>query len=373
MPRKAPARRRELTPDPIYHSVLVTQVANKVLLPGKRSTAERDRLRRPRASSSEDRRRAAVDASSAPSRTSSPSSRSKSRRVGGATYQVPVEVRASPVQHPGHPLDRGLLPSASARRRWPSASPTSCSTPRNGLGALGEASRRHAQDGRVQQGLRPLPLVAGPDRLPPLRATDQEAGSLSTYPTGTRARGNGRTERPPRSLPATSGSWPTSTRARPRRPSGSSTTPARPTRSVRSTRARAVMDYMVQEQERGITITSAATTTVLEATTGSTSSTPRPRRLHRRGRALAACLDGAVAVFDGVAGVEPQTETVWRQADKYSVPRMCFVNKMDRIGRRLLHGARHRSRTASSANTAVLQLPIGCRGRASPASSTWSP
>ena len=120
----------------------------------------------------------------------------------------------------------------------------------------------------------------------------------------------------------------------------------------------ATMDWMVQEQERGITITSAATTCFwadhrinIIDTPGHVDFTVEVERSLR-------VLDGAVAVFDGVAGVEPQSETVWRQANKYNVPRICFVNKMDRMGADF-YGAVESIKDRLAASPAVLQLPIG--------------
>src|SRR3990167_3565190 len=94
----------------------------------------------------------------------------------------------------------------------------------------------------------------------------------------------------------------------------------------------AVMDWMEQERERGITITSAATTMYWKDHQINLIDTPGHIDFTAEVQRSLRVLDGAVVVFDGVAGVEPQSETVWRQADKYKVPRMCFINKLDRMG-----------------------------------------
>ena len=131
----------------------------------------------------------------------------------------------------------------------------------------------------------------------------------------------------------------------------------------------ATMDWMEQEQERGITITSAATTTFWERTEdGQTADTPKHRLniIDTPGhvdftieveRSLAV-LDGAVAVLDANAGVEPQTETVWRQADRYKVPRIVFVNKMDKIGADFFNCV-HMIKDRTGATPAPIQIPIG--------------
>ncbi|MDZ7674392.1 MAG: elongation factor G [Acidimicrobiales bacterium] len=120
----------------------------------------------------------------------------------------------------------------------------------------------------------------------------------------------------------------------------------------------AVMDWMEQEQERGITITSAATTCVWNDHTINIIDTPGHVDFTVEVERSLRVLDGAVAVFDGVAGVEPQTETVWGQADKYGVPRMCFVNKMDRMGANFFD-ALDSIKDRLGCTTATLQLPIG--------------
>ena len=120
----------------------------------------------------------------------------------------------------------------------------------------------------------------------------------------------------------------------------------------------ATMDWMPQEQERGITITAAATTAFwgdhrinIIDTPGHVDFTVEVERSLR-------VLDGAVVVFDGVAGVEPQSETVWRQADRYGVPRFCFINKLDRTGADFWRGVES-IKERLGANAVPIQIPIG--------------
>ncbi len=120
----------------------------------------------------------------------------------------------------------------------------------------------------------------------------------------------------------------------------------------------ATMDFMVQEQERGITIQSAATTCFWRGHRLNIIDTPGHVDFTVEVERSLRVLDGAVAVFDGVAGVEPQSETVWRQADKYKVPRICFVNKMDRIGANFLRAV-DMIKDRLGARPVVMTLPIG--------------
>src|SRR5580692_5781933 len=120
----------------------------------------------------------------------------------------------------------------------------------------------------------------------------------------------------------------------------------------------AIMDWMEQEQERGITITSAATTCFWRDIQINIIDTPGHVDFTAEVERSLRVLDGAVAVFDAVAGVQPQSETVWRQADKYNVPRICFINKMDRVGADFFHSV-ETIISRLKCRPVPIQLPVG--------------
>jgi elongation factor G len=124
----------------------------------------------------------------------------------------------------------------------------------------------------------------------------------------------------------------------------------------------ATMDYMAQEQERGITITSAATTCFWRDYQINIIDTPGHVDFTAEVERSLRVLDGAIAIFDAVAGVQPQTETVWRQADKYRVPRISFVNKMDRVGADFDHAVQT-MRDRLKAHPVPIQIPIGAEDK----------
>jgi elongation factor G len=121
----------------------------------------------------------------------------------------------------------------------------------------------------------------------------------------------------------------------------------------------ATMDWMEQEQERGITITSAATTCFWREHRVNIIDTPGHVDFTAEVERSLRVLDGAVAVFDAVAGVQPQSETVWRQADKYRVPRIAFINKMDRVGANFLHSIETMHERLAAKSAVAIQLPLG--------------
>ena len=123
-----------------------------------------------------------------------------------------------------------------------------------------------------------------------------------------------------------------------------------------------VMDWMEQERERGITITSAATTAFWRDHRLNIIDTPGHVDFTIEVERSLRVLDGACAVFDAVQGVQPQSETVWRQADKYKVPRICFINKMDRVGADFFHSV-DTIREKLGARPLPIQIPIGAEDK----------
>ena len=335
MPRRAEIQPRPLDADPVYDSLLVTQLINRVMLDGKKSTAEAivyGALDKVGAKTG----RPPVEVLEQAVKTVTPVLEVRSRRVGGANYQVPVEVP----QRRGRTLALRWLVTYSRERREKHMEDKLAGEILDALEPAGrrvQAQGRHVPDGAGQQGLRALPLV-DEERRRLEQQRRQTAVALD------RVRNIG--------IMAHIDAGKTTTTERILYYTG------RTHKMGEVHEGAATMDWMAQEQERGITITSAATTAFwrdhrinIIDTPGHVDFTVEVERSLR-------VLDGAVAVFDSVAGVQPQSETVWRQADKYKVPRIAFINKMDRTGANFF-AAVQSMRDRLGANPVPVQIPIG--------------
>ena len=329
MSRRAKAPKRTILPDPKYGSDLLAKFMNMIMNDGKKSVAERiiygalDRISDRETQTGEK----ALELLESALDNVKPAVEVKSRRVGGATYQVPVEVR---------PARRQTL-----AMRW-----------------VIEAARKRSEKTMAHRLAHEL-LDAAENRGTAVKKKEDvhrmaEANKARTTPIE-RYRNIG--------IMAHIDAGKTTTTERVLFYTGVSH------KIGEVHHGAAVMDWMEQEQERGITITSAATTCFWSGmdkqydehriniidTPGHVDFTIEVERSLR-------VLDGAVTVLCAVGGVEPQTETVWRQANKYRVPRLVFVNKMDRAGANFLRVV-GQLKTRLAANAVPVQLPIGAEDK----------
>ena len=336
MSRRHSAEKRDIIPDAKYGDVVVAKFMNTIMYEGKKSVAESIVY-------------GALDSVETKAKTDplavfkqalenvAPSVEVRSRRVGGATYQVPVEVRTDRRQALAI---RWIISAARDRNDKTMVDRLVGRTARRleQSRRCGQEARGHAPYGGSQPRLRPLPLVSGGR-------------------PGNRDQGSWRAATLSRTI-VTSASWPTSMPERRRPLSASSTIPASRIRSAKCTTA--LRPWTGWSRSR-----SAA----------SRSRPPRPRPFWQDKRLniidtpghvdftieverSLRVLDGAVCVLDGNQGVEPQTETVWRQADKYNVPRVVFVNKMDKVGADFFRCV-DEIKTKVGGRPVCIQLPIG--------------
>ncbi len=310
MPRRPTVARKSKYDETLSGTALtMDQFTNKLMHGGKRQLASRI-LEEALARAESQAGRSGIEVLEGAMRNAMPLIEVKPKRVGGSTYQIPVEVRADRRVSLGM---RWLIEAARKRngRSHEREARRRADRRLERPGRRRQAPRRHAPNGGGQQGLQPLPVVVA-------TAPRTKGSEMATeYPLErTRNIGiiahidAGKTTVSERILFYTKKIY----------------------KIGEVHEGAATMDWMEQEQERGITITAAATTCFwadhrinLIDTPGHVDFTVEVERSLR-------VLDGAVVVFDGVAGVEPQSETVWRQADRYGVPRFCFVNKLDRTG-----------------------------------------
>ncbi len=302
----------------------------KLMKGGKQNLAERI-LRQALARAEAQAGRPGLEILEAAMRNATPIIEVKPRRVGGATYQVPVEIRGD------RRLSLGVrwLVQAARKRSGKSMSEKLAAEFVDAMNGLGAAVKRREERTRWRRRTAPSATSSGNPgatktvaRQVPLAKT-RNIGIIAHIDAG-------KTTVTERILFYTKKIY----------------------KIGEVHEGAATMDWMPQEQERGITITAAATTAFwgdhrinIIDTPGHVDFTVEVERSLR-------VLDGAVVVFDGVAGVEPQSETVWRQADRYGVPRFCFINKLDRTGADFWRGVES-IKERLGANAVPIQIPIG--------------
>ena len=347
MSRRAAAPVRTILPDPKFNNDMLAKFMNVVMQNGKKSAAERilygaiDRIAEKTGKQGAD----AIELLSTALDNVKPAVEVKSRRVGGATYQVPVEVRASRRQT----LAMRWVIEAARDRTEKSMAFRLAHELMDAAENRGGAVRKREDTHRMAEANRRSPTTAGNVSCVPSR---QHRVFMARGTPLERYRNIG--------ISAHIDAGKTTTTERILFYTGVS----HKIGEVHD--GAAVMDYMEQEQERGITITSAATTCFWKGmdntfpehriniidTPGHVDFTIEVERSLR-------VLDSAVALFDSVAGVQPQSETVWRQMNRYGVPRIAFVNKMDRAGADFLRVRRDDPRRACAPIPCPSSCPIG--------------
>ena len=325
MSRKKRAPIRKIYPDPKYHSMVISKFINSIMYDGKKTTAEKilyDALDKIKSKNNEDPLKIFNSAIS----NVRPNLEVRSRRVGGATYQVPVEVKASR----GQALALRWLLEATRKRKNKSMSDKLYNEIMDASQNKGSAIKKREDTHKMAESNKAFAHLDG-KKMTKKYTLDKyrNIGIMAHIDAG-------KTTTTERILYYTGKSH----------------------KIGEVHDGAATMDWMEQEQERGITITSAATTCFWRDNRINIIDTPGHVDFTIEVERSLKVLDGAVAVFDGVAGVEPQSETVWRQADKYKVPRICFVNKLDRTGADFFRCV-DMIKERLGAKPLVLQIPVG--------------
>ena len=299
MSRKRKAPVRKVYPDPKFHSEVISKFINSIMYDGKRSTAEKilyEALDKIKSKNKEDPLKIFNTAIS----NVKPNLECRSRRVGGATYQVPVEVKSKRAQA----LALRWIMDATRKRKNKTMSEKLYAEIMDASQNKGSAIKKREDTHKMAESNKALLILDGKKYMTKYTLDKYRNIGIMAHIDA------GKTTTTERILYYTGKSH----------------------KIGEVHDGAATMDWMEQEQERGITITSAATTCFWRDHRINIIDTPGHVDFTIEVERSLKVLDGAVAVFDGVAGVEPQSETVWRQADKYKVPRICFVNKLDRTG-----------------------------------------